>query len=101
MAKRKKEKKTKLLGYDPVESPEEIIKKDSNLERRKAFLETYQRVAKIIPEYFMNQMKKKKNGSGASGGGTSFSQNIVVTPNKVTVQTHEVKEEQREEKERD
>lgn len=103
MTKKKKENKVNLLTYDPVETPEEIIKEDKNLERKKAFLDTYQRIARIIPEYFISQ-KKKKKGS-ANSGGTAFSQNIVVTPDKVTVQTQEIKEqekqEEREEKERE
>ena len=92
MAKKGKDNKMNLFTYDPVETPEEIIKEDKNLERKKAFLDTYQRIAKIIPEYFMSQ-RKKKNGSANSGGGTAFSQNIVVTPDKVTVQTQEIKKE--------
>lgn len=83
-------KKTTLLGFDPVETPEEVIEADKDIERKEAFKETYKRIAKIIPEYFMTQKKKRKN---STSGGTAFSQNIVVTPDKVTLQTKEVKEE--------
>ena len=101
MAKREKENKVGLLKYDPVETPEEIISSDKDSNRKKAFAETYQRIAKIIPEYFMTQRKKRKAGGS---GGTAFSQNIVVTPDKVSVQTNEVKQvevEKEEEKERE
>ena len=96
MAKQKKEEKVGLLKYDPVETPEEIISEDKDTERKKAFLETYQRIAKIIPEYFMSQRKKRKN---ATSGGTSFTQNIVVTPDKVTLQTNELKQEEHQKEE--
>ncbi len=100
MAKEKTSKeKVSLVGYDPVESPEEIINSDKDTKRKEAFKETYKRIATIIPEYFMT-MRKRRKGSGA--GGTSFSQNIVVTPDKVTLQTKEVEKtvEKEEEKER-
>ncbi len=101
MAEKNKNEKVNILSYDPVETPEEVIAKDTDVERKAAFQETYKRIAKIIPEYFMSQKKKRKNAT--SGGGTAFSQNIVVTPEKVEVQTNEVesKEEIKEEKERE
>ncbi len=101
MAKEKRGKeKVSLVGYDPVESPEEIIDADKDTNRKEAFKETYKRIATIIPEYFMSMRKKRKN-SGA--GGNAFSQNIVVTPDKVTLQTKEVSktEEKVEERERE
>ena len=100
MAKEEKSKeKVSLIGYDPVESPEEIINADKDTNRKEAFKEAYKKIATIIPEYFMT-MRKRRKGTGA--GGTSFSQNIVVTPDKVTLQTKEVSknEEKVEEKER-
>ena len=99
MEEKSKKQKVGLFNYDPVETPEEIIDADKDLDRKEAFKETYKRVAKIIPEYFMTQKKKRKN---TSSGGTAFSQNIVVTPEKATIQTSEgkeVKEEKKEEKE--
>lgn len=98
---KKKSNKVHLLSYDPVETPEEIIAADKDIKRKEAFQETYKRIAKIIPEYFTT--KKRKNTT--SGGGTArspFSQNIVVTPEKVTLETKEVvQEEKQEEKERE
>ncbi len=87
MPKEEKKKKISLTNVDLVETPEEIISADKDLKRKEAFAETYKRIATIIPEYFMTQRRKRKNGSS---GGTSFTQNIVVTPDKVTVQTNEV-----------
>ena len=76
MAKEKKEK-ISLTSYDPVETPEEVIEKDKDFQRKEAFRESYKRIMKIIPDYFMEQRKKRKN---ATSGGTAFSQSIVVTP---------------------
>lgn len=100
MAEEKKNNKTTLFGYDPVETPEEVIDSDKDMERKEAFKETYKRIAKIIPDYFMTQKKKRKN---ATSGGTSFSQNIVVTPEKATIETKEVSKEEapKEQKERE
>ncbi len=103
--KKKKERNVaNLLAYDStVEEPQDIIDSDKDLKRKEAFQETYKRIANIIPEYFMTRRKKRKN---STSGGTSFSQNIVVTPEKTTVEiketTVETKEEtQKEEKERE
>ncbi len=101
MAEEKKKDKATLFGFDPVETPEEVINADKDIERKEAFKETYKRIAKIIPEYFMSQRKKRKN---ATSGGTAFSQNIVVTPEKATIQTKEIKngeEIEKQEKERE
>ena len=96
----KNKEKISLTSYDPVESPEEIIEKDKDTDRKEAFRETYKRIMKIIPDYFLEQRKKRKN---ATSGGTAFSQSIVVTPEKVTLQTKEVekKEQIQEERERE
>lgn len=102
MAKGKKKERMSLTKYDPVESPEDIISQDKDTERREAFRRTYEAIAKIVPNYFMEQRKKRKNGTS---GGTSFSQNIIVTSEKATVQTNETKTEEnkdvKKEKERD
>ncbi len=89
MSDKKNEEKISLTSYDPVETPEEIINSDKNTKRREAFKEAYKRITTIIPEYFMSQRKRRKNAAGA--GGTSFSQNIVVTPEKVTIERNEEK----------
>lgn len=97
---KKKSKKVHLLSYDPVETPEEIIAGDKDISRREAFQETYKRIAKIIPDYFKTQNNRRKNST--SGGGTSFSQKISITPEKTTLETKEVvNEERQEEKERE
>ena len=103
MEEKEKENKVSFLGFDPVETPEEVINADKDVERREAFKETYKRIAKIIPEYFMSQRKKRKN---TTSGGKAFSQNIIVTPDKATIQTKEVGNEenaksQEQEKERE
>ncbi len=104
MVKEKESKnKVSLLGFDPVETPEEVINTDTNTDRKEAFREAYKKVMKIIPEYFLTQRKKRK-GTGASGG---FAQNIVITPENVKVETTEVqkveeqKETEREDRERE
>ena len=53
MAKEKQKNKVTLLGYDPVETPEEIIEKDKDQDRNKAFRESYKRVMQIIPYFFI------------------------------------------------
>jgi len=45
----------------------------------------------IIPEYFITQRKKRKNGSNASGG-NAFTQNIIVTQENVKVETQGLEE---------
>ncbi len=87
--KNKERKRTNLLKYDAtVEDPEAIIASDKDVGRRKAFQDTYKRIAEIIPNYFMLQKKRRKN----TGGGTSLAQQITVTPNNVTLQVTENKE---------
>lgn len=96
MAKEKEGKnKVSLLSYDPVETPEEIIDKDKDIDRRAAFRDAYKKVMSIIPEYFIKQTRKRKPGT--SGGGTSFTQNIIITPENTKVETKEISENQREE----
>lgn len=81
----KKRRKENLLTYDlTVENPEDIIAADKDENRKQAFQKAYKAIANIIPEYF----RRKKNASG----GKSFSQNIVITTDKTTVQTKEVTE---------
>lgn len=93
--KNKEKRKENLLTFDTsVEDAEDIIAADKDIERRTAFQEAYKRIAKIIPEYFLAQRKKRKNGAT---GGTAFSQNIVVAPDKVTLQTKETEESSKEE----
>ena len=104
MAKGKKEKnEVSFLGFDPVETPDEIINSDTNNDRKEAFKEAYKKVMQIIPDYFISQKKRKKN-SGSTGG---FSQSIVITPNDVKIETTEMqkqeqeKQTEKEEKERE
>ncbi len=100
MSEKKKNEKISLTSYDPVETPEEIINSDKDTKRREAFKEAYKRITTIIPEYFMSQRKKRKNAAGT--GGTSFSQNIVVTPEKVSIEKTELNHQEKEnEKEND
>lgn len=101
MAKEKKEK-ISLTSYNPVETPEEIIASDKDTNRREAFQKAYKVIANIIPGYFLEQRKKKNATSGGSGG-TAFTQSIVVTPEKVTLETKEntKTEEKQEERERE
>lgn len=102
MSKGKKSKdRLNLVGYDPVESPEEIIGADKNIDRKEAFKQAYVKVMMIVPEYFINKKKKKKNGAGGSSGGNSFTQNIVVTPENVKLETKETVTEQEREEERE
>lgn len=82
-----KANKITLLGSDGIETPEEIIALDKNEDRKKAFQETYKRIVQIIPGYFMNPKGRRKNSS--SGGGSSFTQNIIVTSDNVKVETKE------------
>lgn len=97
---KKKGKKVNLLSYDPVETPEEIMDKDKNTARKEAFKESYKKVMQIIPDYFLEQRRKRKNST--TGGGTSFTQNIVITPENVKIETMEKEEkESQEEKERE
>ena len=54
----------------------------------------------IIPEYFIKQTRKRK--TGATGGGTSFTQNIIITPENTKIETNEIGVKQsEEEKERE
>lgn len=102
MSKSKKSKdRLNLVGYDPVESPEEIISSDKNIDRKDAFKEAYKKVMMIVPEYFIKKTKKKKAGSSSSGG-NSFTQNIVITPENVKLETkeNEVSIEREEEREK-
>ena len=86
MAEKKQDKqKVSLLGFDPTETPEEIIDGDKNNDRKEAFKEAYKKVMQIIPDYFMTQRKKRKS-SGSSGG---FTQNIIVTPEVAKIETKE------------
>lgn len=97
--KENKKNRMTLTGFDPVDTPEEIIQSDKDNNRKQAFQEAYKRIAKIIPEYFMTQRKKKNSTSG----GSSF-QKIVVTEKGATVQATETKVKQenvKEEKERE
>ena len=101
MAKEKDTKsKITLLGYDPVETPEEIIDSDHDGDRKDAFKQAYKKVMQIIPDYFMSARNKRKK-AGASGG-NSFTQNIIVTTDNIKIETNEVdkKEQEKEEKER-
>lgn len=100
MSKDKKDK-VSLLGYDPIETPEEIISSDKNSDRKDAFKEAYKVVMKIIPDYFLT--KKQKKTSTSSSGGNSFTQNIIVTSENVKIETNEKVnfEEKNEERERE
>ena len=90
MSERNNKEKLSLTSYDPVETPEEVINSDKDTKRREAFREAYKRITTIIPEYFMTQRKRRKNATGA--GGTAFSQNIIVTPEKVSIERKEEKQ---------
>ena len=48
MAENKQDKVT-LLGCDNVETAREIIESDKNTERKKAFLDAYERTKLIVP----------------------------------------------------
>lgn len=96
----KKRRKENLLTFDlTVENPEDIIAADKDENRKNAFKEAYKVIANIIPEYFITRRKKRNNSS--SSGGTAFSQNIVVTADKATVQTKEVVENTKQEIEKE
>lgn len=95
---KEKKERLKLTVSDEVEDPEVTINADPDASRREAFKETYKRIAKIIPEYFIIQRMKRKKAT--SSGGTSFTQNIFVNQNNVKLETKEVtKEEKQGEKE--
>ncbi len=87
MAKDKKAEKMSVFGSDNVSSAEEIIAADKNVNRQKDFREAYQRIKLRFPHLFL-EPKSKKNGNATSGG--SFTQNIIVTSEKVKVETKEV-----------
>ena len=44
--------KVSLFGYNPTETPEEIIASDKDEKRKEAFKEAYKKVMQIIPSYF-------------------------------------------------
>lgn len=95
----KKRRKENLLTYDlTVENPEDIIAADKDENRKHAFQEAYKTIAKIIPGYFTTQGNKRKK---PSSGGTAFSQNIVITADKTTLQTKEVAKDTKQEIERE
>lgn len=98
MADKKKEK-ISLTKYDPVESPEEIIEADKDIKRRKAFDEVFKRIDLFAIKLGLLPNRKKPT----SGGGTAFTQSIVVTSEKATIETKEInkKEEKQEERERE
>ena len=104
MAKEKKER-VSITKYDPVEDPEDVIAADKDVDRREAFKKTYEVIAKIVPNYFMEQRRKRKNGTSGGTALNPFSQKIIVTPEKTTLETKEVKAEEskdmKKEKERD
>ena len=96
----KKRRKENLLTFDlTVETPEDIIAADKDENRKNAFKEAYKVIANIIPEYFITRRKKRNNSS--SSGGTAFSQNIVVTADKASVQTKVVVENTKQEIEKE
>lgn len=77
------EKKINLLSEDDITTPEEIINKDKDVDRREAFKKAYENIRLIIPTYFMTNRKRKKS-SGNAGG---FSQQIVVDVNQAKIET--------------
>ncbi|MDE5831065.1 MAG: hypothetical protein K2H53_05540 [Clostridia bacterium] len=88
MAKDKEsEGKVSLFGYDPMQTPEEIIDADKDIDRKEAFNETEKRVMAIIPRYFSDQKKRKPTSSSSSSGGKGFSQEIKITPDNIKVET--------------
>lgn len=87
MAKDKGAVKVNVFGSDDVSSAEEIIAADKDLNRQKDFKDAYQRIKLRFPHLFV-EPKKRKNGASTSGGG--FTQNIIVTPENVKVETKEV-----------
>lgn len=82
--------KITLLGCDNVETAREVIESDKNTARKKAFLDAYEKTKLIVPDLFIKNQRKKKNGSSNSGG-KGFSQEIIVTPEKVNLETKETK----------
>ena len=99
--KKKSKEKVSLLGYDPVETPEEIISKDKDENRKEAFKDAYKVIMKVIPEFFLTN-KKKKNTSSSGTGGNTFTQNIIVTTENVKIETNnEINQEYKDEKERE
>ena len=77
------DKKINLLTEDDVTTPEEIINRDKDNNRKEAFKKAYENIKLIIPNYFMST-RRKKAGSGGTGG---FSQQIVVDVNQAKVET--------------
>lgn len=84
-----------FFDSDNIETAQEIIDADKNNNRKVAFNEAYKKVMQIIPEYFLK--KKKKNSGTGDSGGTSFTQNIIVTTQNVKLETNQISEEQVEE----
>ncbi len=76
--------KMSLTGFDPVETPEEIIASDKDNNRREAFREAYKKAMTIVPNYFLTPKKRKPNSGGTGGG---FSQEIKITPESIKVET--------------
>lgn len=91
--------KISLTSYNPIETPEEIINSDKDMKRKDAFKEAYKKVMTIIPAYFIER-KRKKTGSTSSGG-TSFTQNIIVTSENAKVETTKENKQQENQEERD
>lgn len=100
--KKKSNEKISFLGFDPVETPEEIIDKDSDIDRKKAFRDSYKVVMQRFADLFVNPKRKKTSTSGSTGG-KAFTQNIIVTPEQVKIETNKesMQEEKQEEKERE
>ena len=100
MSEDKKKERISLTKYDPIESPEEIIAADKDIKRRKAFDEVFKRIDLFAIKLGLLPNRKKPT---SGGGGTAFTQSIVVTPEKATLETKEVtqKEEKQEERERE
>ncbi len=80
---KKDNEKMNLLSEDDITTPEDIISKDKDNDRREAFKKAYENIRLIIPNYFMTN-RRKKNGSSGAGG---FSQQIVVDVNQAKVET--------------
>lgn len=76
--------KISLIGYDPVQTPEEIIAADKDNDRREAFKEAYKKAMSYAP-IFLEQKRKPKPAS--SSGGKGFSQEIKITPENVKIET--------------
>lgn len=98
MSKENKKKVT-LLGSDGVQDADLIIASDKNNERKEAFREAYKKAMRIVPDYFMTIGKRKRKAGSTSSGG--FSQNIIVTPENVKVETKEVQQEVTEKEDRE